>query len=137
MRFGTGYNRGMKLSCRAFLGSLAAASSVAVAGGVLGVFADRKYLDRNLRRQTDHPDQRHLGCYDTYFMRPGEVLRGLHLPGWSRIVLADRCQVIGCAFHGTQIEIPIGVEECLIANCSLSGLQETATVFNLVSGVTA
>ena len=82
----------MDISRRTFLKSLAAASSIALAGGGLGLFEN-----------------------DTYYMRDGEILRNLDFPKWTEIVMADDCIIESCRFKNTQI-IGHGVR-CRLTTC--------------------
>lgn len=97
-----------ELSRRDFLKRLAAASSVAAAGGLLGVFAG-----------------------DTYYMRPGETLSGLNMPAWARIMMADDCVIEHSIFGGTQIEAR-HAKNVLILNCQLMGSEELPPGTSLV-----
>lgn len=95
------YGSGMELSRRTFLKSVAAASSLVVAGDIIGLFEK-----------------------DTYYMRPGETLHGLYLPRWTKIAMADDCVISSCQFERTQIVIH-NAERCLIQDCSLTGSYES------------
>ena len=91
----------MKLTRRGFLGALIAASSLAAIGGA-------PLVKDGLRG-------------DTYYMTESEVLDGLNVPSWAKIVMADNTVINECIFIGTQIYVPIGTKNASITKCHFDG----------------